>query len=714
MAWRSWNAYHTDMNQSMIMAVVDEVAKERKEGISLASLGYDMVGIDEGWEGCGQGAHHTQHYANGTPAVNIAKFPDLKALVAYGHSKGVKMGFYLNGCACGEREELRINYEGDVNFTHSLGFDGVKIDSCGQQRNMTLYAELFNKTRRPIIIENCHQGQSFPDGGDPGQMGPGWCPYNLFRTSGDIINVWDRVIENLMSVRASPPAAPMPRPRQPRELPLTRATKALALRYSSSSLAQAARAPRLSRAHSSRQSTSRQPRPSRGIRRRPLRGQAAGLIRVRQLEPTPPNGQHSHRAHAEAEALSLGHTFESESRRHARGGAAGGLRPNFVRATCSLDPSCSPSSGVAAAAARVAASLWPQPPHTTRSLVDHVVLCVCVCVCVGRAQQSEDESASHFAAWAMVSSPLVLGFDLTNSSRLAAAWPTISNRRVIAVSQSWEAGRADPSGALLASWQAPTLPAVVAGCGPGCACIDKNVNCSRWAKQMQCVLNPGYMYAICPASCPSTSNQTGWNLRDDGSVLTPSGDCLDAAGQLPAKDAGLNWLRTRPCDSSVPTQQWTYAKHRLKSAANGLCLGMMSHWLWPQPMVSLLGCDSRSTNLTLHTNGTMSSPSSYGCFGVSDIQGPLSSIWRKPVAGGQTAVLAINGAALPHTITINVSQVLHSEALAVGQRAPTKAKAVDVWTGEALGVVDHVTRLVRPHGNIFITLEPDRDAAESL
>ena len=78
------------------------------------------------------------------------------------------MGFYLNGCSCGEHAELRINYEGDVNFTHMLGFDGVKIDSCGAQRNMTLYAELFNATGRPIMIENCHQGQNFPDGGDPG------------------------------------------------------------------------------------------------------------------------------------------------------------------------------------------------------------------------------------------------------------------------------------------------------------------------------------------------------------------------------------------------------------------------------------------------------------------------------------------------------------------------------------------------------------------
>lgn len=65
------------------------------------------------------------------------------------------MGFYLNGCACGERVEKLINYEGDVAFTHRLGFDGVKIDSCGAQRNMTLYAQLFNSTGRAILIENC-------------------------------------------------------------------------------------------------------------------------------------------------------------------------------------------------------------------------------------------------------------------------------------------------------------------------------------------------------------------------------------------------------------------------------------------------------------------------------------------------------------------------------------------------------------------------------
>ena len=35
-----------------------------------------------------------------------------------------------------------INYEGDVAYLSAMGFDAVKLDGCGHQRNMTLYAEL--------------------------------------------------------------------------------------------------------------------------------------------------------------------------------------------------------------------------------------------------------------------------------------------------------------------------------------------------------------------------------------------------------------------------------------------------------------------------------------------------------------------------------------------------------------------------------------------
>jgi len=45
------------------------------------------------------------------------------------------------------------------------------------------------------------------------------------------------------------------------------------------------------------------------------------------------------------------------------------------------------------------------------------------------------ESRSHFSAWAVVSAPLILGFDLSDEAKVAAAWPVISNRDVIAISQ---------------------------------------------------------------------------------------------------------------------------------------------------------------------------------------------------------------------------------------------------------------------------------------
>ena len=32
----------------------------------------------------------------------------------------------------------------------------VKIDNCGASHNVTLWAELFNKSGKPIRIESCH------------------------------------------------------------------------------------------------------------------------------------------------------------------------------------------------------------------------------------------------------------------------------------------------------------------------------------------------------------------------------------------------------------------------------------------------------------------------------------------------------------------------------------------------------------------------------
>ena len=41
------------------------------------------------------------------------------------------------------------------------------------------------------------------------------------------------------------------------------------------------------------------------------------------------------------------------------------------------------------------------------------------------------------AAWCIVSSPLVLGLDLTNKTNMAAIWPIITNRESLSINEAW-------------------------------------------------------------------------------------------------------------------------------------------------------------------------------------------------------------------------------------------------------------------------------------
>lgn len=86
---------------------------------------------------------------------------------------------------CGERRMLDINVEGDVRMLHEQGWDAVKLDGCGAQRNMTRYAELMVATGKNYSIENCHWGRC-TDSDDSSCPTTEWCPFNWYRSSGDI------------------------------------------------------------------------------------------------------------------------------------------------------------------------------------------------------------------------------------------------------------------------------------------------------------------------------------------------------------------------------------------------------------------------------------------------------------------------------------------------------------------------------------------------
>jgi len=55
----------------------------------------------------------------------------------------------------------------------------------------------------------------------------------------------------------------------------------------------------------------------------------------------------------------------------------------------------------------------------------------------GDAAMAYTESRTHFGAWCIVSSPLILGLDLTDSANVDIVWDIITNKEAIAVNQLW-------------------------------------------------------------------------------------------------------------------------------------------------------------------------------------------------------------------------------------------------------------------------------------
>lgn len=198
MGWRSWNLFGADVNQGLIEGIMDGMVSWTRtvDGVptSLCDLGYCDVGLDDNWQKCGAGAEgYHYHDADGRPIMNLARFPNMTAMTEKAHILGLTAGWYGNNCICSEKQKATsAMYEQDVHFlTDVFQFDAVKLDGCGTQRDLDLWSELINKTGRPIMIENCHWGGTVPT--------EGWCPWNFFRTSGDVRASYGSVVGNLLT-----------------------------------------------------------------------------------------------------------------------------------------------------------------------------------------------------------------------------------------------------------------------------------------------------------------------------------------------------------------------------------------------------------------------------------------------------------------------------------------------------------------------------------
>ena len=107
MGWNSWNHFHRNISDQIVRAQADAMVSS-----GMRDAGYVYVNIDDTWQG--------DRDAQGVIHPN-SKFPDMKALADYVHSKGLKLGIYSSPGA-----KTCAGYEG------SLGHEQQDADTYAQ------------------------------------------------------------------------------------------------------------------------------------------------------------------------------------------------------------------------------------------------------------------------------------------------------------------------------------------------------------------------------------------------------------------------------------------------------------------------------------------------------------------------------------------------------------------------------------------------------
>ena len=195
MGWNSWNYFAEKVTDKDIRDSADQIVAN-----GMKDAGYIYVNIDDTWEG--------ERDANGVLHTN-SKFPDMKALADYVHSKGLKIGIYSGPGTktCGGFAASLGHEEQDAKMYADWGIDYLKYDLCSfipdvmekqapndKAAQMRLMFAAYDKmakalkaTGRPIVFSLCQYGWDAPWEWAPALGG------NLWRTTDDINPTWDRI-----------------------------------------------------------------------------------------------------------------------------------------------------------------------------------------------------------------------------------------------------------------------------------------------------------------------------------------------------------------------------------------------------------------------------------------------------------------------------------------------------------------------------------------
>jgi len=177
MGWNDWYQFECKVTDSVIRAAADALVSS-----GMKAAGYEYVNVDDCWQG--------QRDPQGFIQPN-ERFPDMKELADYIHSKGLKFGLYTSPGlkTCAGYEGSYGHEEQDARTYARWGVDFLKYDWCSAEtvyprsEMPTAYKRMHDallRTGRPMVFSLCQYGLEAVWKWGPSVGG------NLWRTTDDI------------------------------------------------------------------------------------------------------------------------------------------------------------------------------------------------------------------------------------------------------------------------------------------------------------------------------------------------------------------------------------------------------------------------------------------------------------------------------------------------------------------------------------------------
>lgn len=191
MGWNSWNVFGAGIDDGKIRAMADAMVS-----LGLVNYGYSYINIDDGWQG--------QRGGKLNAIMPNEKFPDMKSLADYVHSKGLKIGIYSSpwvqtyagyiGSGADTQEGKVINSsrrygtfsfaKNDVQQWAEWGFDYVKYDWVTNDIAHTAELSYLLRNSGRDMVYSISNAAPFELAEDWNHLANAW------RTTGDIHDSW--------------------------------------------------------------------------------------------------------------------------------------------------------------------------------------------------------------------------------------------------------------------------------------------------------------------------------------------------------------------------------------------------------------------------------------------------------------------------------------------------------------------------------------------